>query len=130
MSNTSSSDPDSERLFQDTSAGLAHAITHVFLSFPPEAQPHVEDNSSLVRAVCTAVRAYSGFVEDAVKTQWLSIANMLNNLESFVRCEDQESAGHAISQLREMQTGGVLLISPQTFPFLNLRRYSYVFPQK
>lgn len=92
---------------------LHYLVTHVILPVNlTDKNDHgynfsLESDHSVARAVCAAARAYTihacGTSEQA---QWHRITKMLDNLQASVQSEHLDK-GHAISQLRGMQTGGI-----------------------
>lgn len=104
----------------DSRARLQCVVTHVFLPFPPKARygqyTTSMDGYLVIRPVCAAARAYSEVIDDALKPQWHCIIKMLDYLEAFIFPGDLgiECDSDVFSQLCGMQTGGMLLISPQT----------------
>ncbi|KAF8557183.1 hypothetical protein OG21DRAFT_1601805 [Imleria badia] len=110
-SDFSADNADSYRVRWESSTRLERAITHVFLPFPLQPEPHnhtAEDDRLLARAVCAVSRAYSDLIDDTLKHQWRCIEKMLGNLETHIQSESQEIISHAYSQLRGMQTGDIL----------------------
>ena len=114
--------------FAHTPESLLYAVTHVFLPnhrpfrrnwFVPFRVPRrsdytPENEHSLVHAVCAAAHAYCTHVREPFEqAQWRRISKMLDNLQASVQSEHMDD-DHAISQLRGMQTGGLLAGTLQT----------------
>jgi len=90
------------------SESLQYAVTHVFLPvWPPRKKDYtVEQDVSLVRAVCAAAHAYNAHLYGvSEQAQWHRITKMLDNLQASAQSERLDN-DHVISQLRGMQTGG------------------------
>ena len=119
MSTTSTADnldlQKSSPAFVHTPTSLCYAVTHVFLPVEPpdESDYTLENEHSLVRAVCAAAHAYDTHVcGTSEQAQWDRITRMLDNLQASVRSEPMNN-DHVIAQLREMQTEGEFAGSPQ-----------------
>ena len=92
---------------------LEYVINHVF--FPvnkPEDEKRYRDPDKRTRlfahTVCAAVDAYYDYVDDVHKSQWDRIVQMLRGLRWH------SNRSEFLSQLREMQPGGMLLVSFST----------------
>jgi hypothetical protein len=99
--------------FIHTPTSLYYAVTHVFLpvELPDESDHTLENDRSLVRAVCAAAHAYDTHVcGTSEQAQWQRITRMLDNLQASVQSEPTDHR-HVIAQLRGMQTGGTFASS-------------------
>ena len=92
---------------------LEYVINHVF--FPvnePEDKRKDRDRGEAMglftHTVCAAVDVYCNYVDDVHKLQWNHIVQMLRSLCHSVQ-SDSEDIDH-LSQLREMQPGGMLSV--------------------
>ena len=108
---------NSSPTFAHTPKSLQYAAAHVFIHMQPFKfdSPDMlytpENDHSLARAVSTAAHAYTTYInETPQQAQWNRITKMLDNLQASVQSEHLD-ANHVISQLREMQTGGMSLDS-------------------
>ncbi|KAH0835817.1 hypothetical protein J3R83DRAFT_9676 [Lanmaoa asiatica] len=112
-----------------TSTSLHYAVTHVFfpVELPRESDYTLENGLSLARAACAAAHAYSLHVHGTSEPQWHCITKMLDNLQASIQSEHLDE-GHVISQLREMQTGAVdiltFFIQPQNAAVFLTKRES------
>ena len=114
---TYDSEPETSSVCTAPSA-LEYAVTHVFFHPPPPNDDYTlekdyspENDLSLAHTVCMAARAYTSHVSGTSEgDQWHRITKMLDNLASAQSSHlDKDRVS---SQLREMQTGGTLTISP------------------
>ena len=119
MSTTSTADnldlQKSSPAFVHTPTSLCYAVTHVFLPVEPpdESDYTLENEHSLVRAVCAAAHAYGTHLcGTSEQAQWHRITKMLDNLQASVQSEHMDN-DRVIFQLRGMQTGGTFARSPQ-----------------
>ena len=94
-------------------AASEYVMTHVFLPVQLGQNTHLfsthEGDLSLVRAVCAAAHAYSTHVYETSEDLWHCITKMLDNLLASVQSERLDKH-RTISQLRGMQTGGMLTV--------------------
>jgi hypothetical protein len=100
--------------FVHTSTSLRYVVSHVFLPVRLDSNHYpLWGEHSLARAVCAIAHAYGTHVSGtAEQAQWNRITKMLDNLQASVQSEHMDS-GRVISQLRGMETGGMLAGSPQ-----------------
>lgn len=107
-----STDPESDDsdLQTSLSSPLHYAVTHVFLPVKlPDTNDYTPENDFLLaRAVCSVARAYSSLVSASEQSHWHRISKMLGNFQTFVTPSGSLDKAHVISQLREMQVGGML----------------------
>ena len=103
--------PTSSPLFAHTSESLYYAVNHVFLPVHLDFSDYIntpENRHSLARPVCAAAHAYSPYVCGATEqAQWHRTTKMLDNLQAYVQSE-HENPDRVISQLRGIETGGML----------------------
>ena len=96
--------------FFHTPESLRYSVTHVFLPVNPPNKTDctLKNRHSLARAVCVAAHAYATYVDGSTEqAQWHRIAKMLHNLQAYVQSEHAKTE-HVVSQLRGMETGGML----------------------
>ena len=95
--------------FFHTPESLRYSVTHVFLPVnPPDKTDYtLKNRHSLARAVCAAAHAYATYVDGSTEqAQWHRIAKMLDNLQDVQ--SEHVNTEHVVSQLRGIETGGML----------------------
>lgn len=105
--------------FDGALAALPYAIIHVFLPVQLDDPEHnlyrdpddfYTHEGDLARAVCAAAHAYSTHVYGTSEEDlWHRITKMLDDLQASAQ-SGRLDKHHTISQLRGMQTGGMLTV--------------------
>lgn len=88
---------------------LKYIITHVFcpLGLPDSNDYSVRNDHCLAKAIATAARLCSDYVDQANLPQWHSISRMLGNLQTVTQSQSLDTL-QTISQFTSMEVGGEL----------------------
>jgi hypothetical protein len=88
---------------------LKYIITHVFcpLELPDTNDFSIGNDHYLAKAIATAARLCSDYLDHANLSQWHSISRMLENLQAITQSQSLDTL-KTISQFTSMDVGGEL----------------------